>query len=227
VAAPPIGFSDHYVLIAHYKSQNGVDTWRSEFTIQGAAGTVPQPGDPIITAAEGYFTANLMDPSTLVRLELRAWSFGPQPFSARGALWEKPLNLGGTKTIDYGGIGTLAVGKEVVAFIKFSTNIGKQGKQFLRQLFDNQDVGAQSGGPWVILPPPATPRVTVAKFKTVALATIGPFINSATPTFVVVHFSKKQYLANPGNPTLPFSSPILSVDLVGPSVNKATRRNKR
>jgi hypothetical protein len=143
-------------------------------------------------------------------------------------LWILPLNLIGEKPTTYSGqqAAPALTGKEVVAFIKQNTTGGKPGKQFLRQLYDLGDIGAVAGAPWEVLP---SARVTAALFTTDTNTVLGPYFGpTAAPALVVVHFSKKNYNANPTNPAnLPFSTNVSSLTLVGPSTNRPTRKSKK
>jgi hypothetical protein len=115
----------------------------------------------------------------------------------------------------------------VCAFIKITTNKGKQGKQFLRNLLDETDLIAHAGGEWALdASPPA--NFTASAYHADAALTIGPYNASATPPrFCVVHFSAKKWNANPVSGNAPYSSPLTDIIFERPAVNKSTRKNKR
>lgn len=97
---------------------------------------------------------------------------------------------------------------------------------FLRQLLDEGDIAAIPGSPWQFLIP-GPPNVTDVKFQGILAATIGGFFLS-DPGLRVVHFPVKRYLANPVNPAnQPFSTSLFGMHIVGPTVNKQTRKSAR
>lgn len=222
---PPFVFPSHFQVVGHFLGNANGETWRSEVTVE--ASTVPQPSDQVIQTARDYFLHNLRSDCTLDHIELRQWTYGPQPLNGRGALWTQPYQLTGEKVTTYGGeqASPALTGKEVVAFVEHNTTGGKPGKQFIRQLLDLGDVGAVAGAPWEFLP---SSRVTPAKFTNDAGLLWNPFIATATlPRLVVVHFSKKNYNNNPVSSNLPFSTTVLSLTLVGVTTNRPTRKSKR
>jgi hypothetical protein len=225
MAGPPFTFANHFQVVGHFIGADITEKWRTELTVVGT--TQPAPTDPIILAIRDYYRHNLRDDCQLAEIELRAWTFGPQPLAGRGSLWVLPLNLSGEKTVTYGGMqaSPQLTGKEVVAFVKINTTGGKPGKQFIRQLYDLGDIGAVAGAPWETLP---TARVTPATYLVEANATLSPYFGGSTnPGLCVVHFSKKNYNANPVTANLPFSTGTSSMTLVGPTTNKPTRKNKK
>lgn len=219
----------HYELIGHFKSPDGVDTWRSSIVIRQTAG-IPAPSDAIVQAMVSFWRGNLITTAHYDHSELRNWSRGNVPFSTQGALWLDPTGAGlGEKTGAgrYPGEGTEGVGKEVCAFIRLSTGGPKQGKLFIRALLDNEDIAAQPGGPWVpIVPGP--PNVTNTNFQTVVSNTIVAYLGAADPGLRVVHFSIKEWNLSGGSLlTAPFSTPIASLSYTGPTTNRPTRRSSR
>jgi hypothetical protein len=222
---PTLGLAHHYRAIAHFHGVDPLETWRSSFEyVQTSA--VPAPADAILVAMQNYWLANLRNDCTLDTIEVRNWTFGPQPFSQQQALFHKAIGNVGSKTVGYGAMGANAVGKEVAAYIRYSNTGPKNGKAFLRQLLDDGDIAAVPGSPWVFLQAPQVPNVTPAKFTTVFNSTsLSTYIGAVDPGLRVVHFSLKKYLVD--NTQLPFPSTILAVSLIGPTVNKATRKNKR
>lgn len=225
---PPggLGVPNAFVLIAHFRGVNPVDTWRSELHIF-QSGAVPQIGDPVITAAIAFWRGNLRTDCFLDHLELRNAVFGNVIFSMQAAIWTDTLNQAGTKVTAYGAQGANAVGKEVAAYVRISNTGPKLGKAFLRQLLDEGDIAAVPGAAWVFLQAPQVPNVTQAKFLTLVNSSglSGFFGGASNPHICVVHFSLKEWSINPL--LLPFTSPATAMNLIGPTVNKATRKSKK
>jgi hypothetical protein len=226
MAGPPFAFAQHFQVVGHFRGVDPTETWRTELTVTQPA-NVPQPTDPIILAIRDYFRHNLRNDCFLDHIELRQWSFGPQPLAGRGALWELAVAQSGLKVSTYGAEGSAVqvLGKEVVAFVKQDTISAKPGKQFIRQLYDGQDIYAVAGSPWAY---GANPNVTATVYGTSTTATLGAYFgNAASPQICVVHFSKKNYDANPVTANLPFSTAVTGMRLIGPTTNRPTRKNKR
>lgn len=226
---PEATLPNHYELIGHFLGQNGVDTWRNSIVVFQSSGQ-PQPTDPIIQAMVEWWRLNLITTCSYVKSELRAWTRGDVPFSNEGAIWNSTVGAGiGQKTnvASYGAEGTAGVGKEVVGFVRIFNTIGREGKMFMRALLDNADVFSSAGGPWVFITP-GPPNVTPTKFANTAVNTIGLYFGSANPGLRVVHFSIKHWNASGGaTPDAPFGSDITSMQLVGPTLNKPTRKSSR
>jgi hypothetical protein len=224
---PPVSLLNTYTMIAHFKGTDPLQSWRSSFEFFSTA--VPVPGGALENACADYWKANLRTDCTLDDIEVRNWSRGDLPFSLEGALFDSSAFAGaGTKTnvIHYGAEGANAVGKEVACFIRIATSPGKEGKQFIRQLLDDGDIAAVPGSPWQFLVP-GPPNVTNTKFQAIVSGTVGPHF-SGDPRLVVVHFPLKEYLLAPTAPAnQPFATLISSMTLIGPTVNKATRKNPR
>lgn len=222
-AFPVLTLTHHYRLIGHFKGA-ATGTWRSEFAIKQTSG-VPAPTDAIVVAAKDYWIANLRHDCTLDSLELRAATWGDQPFSTQGAIWRSPVEVLGDKITVYGAEAANAVGIEVCAYVKYFTSGPKPGKQFLRQLLDTGDIAAVPGDPWVFLP--SGGHVTPALFRgnsiNNGLAT--GWFGTADPGLRIIHFSLKAYNADHSN--LPFSTTIDDFALERPMVNKATRKNPK
>jgi hypothetical protein len=225
----PTEFPGHYVAIAEFQGPAGIRDWRSEFHIEGASGVTPQPNDAIINAIQNYWIHNLRNDAVLGTIQLRNWTYGPQPFAIGGGLpiWTKSVNIPGDKPFVYGAQGPNAAGREVVGFVKIETSGGRPGKQFLRVFLDELDITAVPGGEWSFdASPPA--NITPAKYHTDAAALLGPFNASANPPrLCVVHFSTKKWNANPIAANGPFSTPMTDIFLERPGVNKSTRKNKK
>lgn len=225
MAGPPFQFANHFQIVGHFTGTDINETWRSEFTINDSS--APAPADAIIGVLKDYFVHNLRSDCKLDRIEARQWSYGPQPLAGRGSLWVQPYQLPGEKPTIYGGeqAAPALAGKEVVAFVKLLTNANKPGKQFLRQLYDLGDIGAVAGSPWETLP---GARVTPTAFEDENAVRLDPYFNpSSGPGIVVVHFSKKHYDLNPVSANLPFSTSVVGIELIGPTTNRPTRKNKR
>jgi hypothetical protein len=225
---PPVTLANHFELIGHFKGADGVNTWRNSIVVKDSSGTPGDISNPIPEVCD-FWRRNLITVCNLDHIELRNWARGVQPYSQAPALWTSTQNCGaGTKSASnaYGAEGSEGIGKEVVAFLRILSAPGKEGKMFLRGLFDESDVAAQAGGQWVfIVPGPG--NVTPAKFTTLMNATIQTYFLS-DPGLRVVHFPVKRYLANPTNPgNLPYSTTISDMSMVGPSVNKSTRKSGR
>lgn len=215
-----------YTLIAHFLGQDSVNTWRSEFHIYQSTGQ-PLPTDAIIGAAKTYWLGNLQTTCKLDHLELRRATWGDIPYASQAALWVDSVGLFGLKVGAYGAEGTAGVGKEVVAYIRITNSGPKPGKQFIRGLLDNGDVYAQTGGQWVLITTGTPSNVNDTKYQTLlgSSGLTGYFGGSADPRVCTTHFSIKEYNINPAN--LPFESSISAMHLVGPTVNKAKRSNKK
>lgn len=226
---PNANLTNGFELIGHFKGQDGINTWRNSIAIFDTS-AVPAPSDPIVSAMETFWKHNLITSCHYDHSELRHWTRGDVPFSAEGAIWNSSLGAGaGTKTAAgaYSAEGTAGVGKEVVAFIRIATSPGKEGKMYLRGLLDNQDVFSQAGGQWIFITP-GPPNVTPAKFSALVTTDLGAFLGAVNPRLCVVHFSVKNWNASAGAPAnAPFETPITSMTMVGPTVNKATRRSSR
>lgn len=201
--------------------------WRNTWDILDSAG-IPSPADTIFTAIQAFQQGNLRADANVEMLELRNWTQGPQPFSTRGFLWQKqigPTAGAGDKTqptpVGYGGEagGNQVVPGSVVLFCKrFSGTGGKVSHLFLRGLLDAGDIAAETGGKPVFIP---SPRVTNALFNAIVSNTLAPFfMPSSGPALINVHVGNKG--AGPA-----FSSLVSSVQMVGPSQNKQTRKNKK
>ena len=228
MAIVPTTFPDHYVLIAEFTGVAGTRPWRSELHIEGAVGTIPDPNSNIIQGAYQYWQDNLRTDATVQSLQLRHWTYGQQPFNAQSLpIWVRSINTGGNKTVAYGGEGPNPAGRELCGFVKIFNTGGRPGKQFLRYYLDEVDVTAVSGGEWALdASPPA--HVTTAAYHVIVSNRLGPFNASApAPRFCVVHFSSKRWNANPNSTNAPFSSPMTDMQLIGPTVNKSTRKNKK
>ena len=223
-AGPPFVAPDLFQYVAHFIGAAGTEEWRSELTVHNT--TVPTPADTIQDAIKQFFVTNLRSDCTLSHIDVREWTFGPQPIATRGILFSTPYSLAGEKPSVYGGqqAAPALTGKEVVAFCKLATTRGRPGKVFLRQLLDLGDIGAVAGSPWEFIP---GGRVEPTSFHVQVVATIAPFFNAVSgPEIVVVHFSKKAYDANPISSNLPTHTPVLDMNLIRPSTNDPTRKNK-
>lgn len=221
---PPKTLAEHYRLIGHFKG-DGVGTWRSEFVIRDSTG-IPAADSSVVTACVNYWLANLRHDCTLDHIEMRAWAQGDQPFSSQSALYTSVVAALGQKTTTYGGEAANAIGIEVCAYVRFDNAGPRPGKQFLRQLLDTGDIAAVPGGPWVTLPSGASPRVTPLTFGTLsAVVALDDFIGAADPGLRVVHFSLKEWESD--HTTNPFSTVVTQIAYIGPTVNKATRKNPK
>lgn len=226
---PPVTLAHHYELIGHFIGADGVNKWRSSVVLFDSS-AVPVDTDAIVTSMIDFWKRNLITTCHYDHTELRAWARGNQPFSTQAALWTSSNLAGfGTKSSGgaYGAEGTEGLGKEVVASVKIDTTGPKPGRLFIRGLLDNGDAAAQAGGQWVELIP-GPPNVTNTKFQLILGATIAPYFGTANPGLRVVHFSIKEWNANAGNPLFsPFPSTVADMNYIGPTTNKATRKNPR
>jgi hypothetical protein len=196
------------------------NTWDIHATVQ------PQPSDAIISAILDFHLGNLRTDCGVFMATLRNWSQGPQPFASRPFLWETTVGpVTGLKTAaspaGYGGeaVGNQSIPGSAVLFCKRQTAGGnKQTNLFLRGLLDEVDIIAETGGRYVFT---AGPNVTPGKFTALVGHTLAPYIGSAlNPGLIIVHVGNKG--AGPA-----FSSPITGVQLIQPSENKMTRKNRR
>jgi hypothetical protein len=225
---PVLTLANAYTVIVNF--QNTADptvTWRNTWDILDVAG-VPSPSDAIFTAIQAFHQGNLRADANVEMIELRNWSQGPQPFSSRGFIWQKQIGVtagAGDKTqptpVGYGGegAGNQTVPGSVVLFCKrFSGAGGKVSHLFLRGLLDSGDIAAETGGKPVFV---SSPRVTTALFNAIVGNTLAPyFAPSSGPALINVHVGNKG--AGPA-----FSSLVSSVQLIDPSQNKQTRKNKK
>jgi hypothetical protein len=183
--------------------------------------------DLVIGAAENYWIDQLRSDCILESTSLYNWKYGRQPFANQLPLWTHSIGSAGAKNTVYGSQSPAAVGREVVGFIKFETGGAKPGRQFLRQLLDENDINAVAGDEWRFVPGGA--GVTPATYHTHAMNRLSPFIGAtaALPAFYVVHFSAKNWNQNPVAANAPFSTAVTDVQLIRPGTNKSTRKNKK
>lgn len=225
---PPVTLANHFELIVHMHGVDSTQKWRNSIVIKDTSG-VPADTSSVVQLFVNFIRSNLRTDVFVDHIELRNWTRGDIPFSQEGAIYTSAQGAGpGQKTLvgNYGAQGANAVGKEVAAFIRIETSPGKIGKFFLRQLLDDGDIAAVPGSPWAFLVP-GPPNVTNTKFQNVVFNTIASGFTT-DPGYRVVHFPVKEYLAAPANPAnQPFSTVISTMQLVGPTVNKATRKNPR
>jgi hypothetical protein len=180
----------------------------------------------VIDAIQNFHLYNLRTDAGIFLVTLRNWSQGPQPFANRPFIWE--IALGGTAGLKsaaapHGYSGEQTGGTNVpginVAFVKRVTEGGKKNTAlFLRGLYDGDDVTTEVGGKWVTK---GGSRVTSSTFQATANAAFSSYFgNSAIPHLAIVHVGN--HGAGPA-----FASPIDSLQLIGPSTNKQTRKNKK
>lgn len=216
----PLTLANVYTLLAHFQETgNPAVTWRSSIDMYATA--QPQPTDAIIVAMQNFWTKNLRSDCELLQVELRAWTHGgPQPFSLKYPLWRNVVSLVGTKNTTYGNQGA-PVGGEIVAYAQKLIGTGaKPGKMFIRALLDLYELVAAPGGRWAINLAPG--NVTPAHFHSLTVAGVidGFFGAAKNPGFVEVHVPNKG--AGPASYDV-----ITDIQLIGVSLNKQTRKNKK
>lgn len=225
---PTLTLTNAFTLIV--ESQNTAQpniNWRNTWDIFSSTGA-PAAGSAIVNAIVGFHQANLRSDCNLSKLIMRNWSQGPQPFADRPFLWEQLLVSSfapGTKqTTDPTGYGAESTGIQripgsVVLFAKRLTVPGsKPTNMFLRGLLDDDDLNIVTAGPPVFAP---SPNVTGPKFNDIQNHFLSAFCTGlADPRLIIVHVGNHH--AGPA-----FESSMTSIEMVGPSQNKQTRKNPR
>lgn len=222
---PTLTLANAYTLIVESGNLSDPNVrWRNTWDIH--ATVTPQPSDAIISDITNFHLYNLRTDAGVFQLTLRNWSQGPQPFADRPFLWEHIL--GGTAGLKtnasphgYGGQfpNPPTIPGAAVAFAKrLTSGQNKATNMFMRGLLDDDDIRAETGGKYTFF---TGNRVTPALFHDIVSAVLTPYLGSgANPGLILVHVGN--HSAGPA-----FSSPMVDLQLIGPSINKTTRKNKR
>lgn len=224
-----VSFPNHFVLTVESGSLDGQTHWRNSFDIVGSVGNTPATNDPVVLAVIQWI-ADMQDPTSQVEsASLRNWSYQAQPFSQRQAIWSilainKVGNLPSWSSPYTPGppcLGTVC--SEIVKPV--FAGVGKPGRVFLRNMFQRDNILSEPGGP-PAFDPSFNQGVFLPALNAHTVTVLGPYCtNNPLPRLCLVHFSVKDYKANPA--TLPFDSAMAVPVFSRLTSNKLTRKNRK
>lgn len=218
---PPLSLANAFEYIIHMQNTASPATqWRQTYTVHRTS--APVPGDAIETALVAVNRTLLLNFAQIFAAEVRNWTQGPVPFSARPALYVNHFvtPLIGTRNTDFPVSGTgEALGAEVVARVKrILTTRHKPSNLFLRYAVTTTDIDASPDGGYIFqVGAPLDALHISSAFNTNLSAYLGA---SADPGLIVVGVGNHH--AGP-----PFSNPILNFSCDGVTVAKYRHRSHR
>lgn len=218
----PIPLANVYACIGIVRSgSDSTIKWR--LTQDIFSSTTPTAGDTVFSDLSDFWAAMVWDADVLEEIRVYNWVLGTQPYPNGLPIFVIPYNISGSASGDW----TTAAppqpycGNDVVLRIdKFHNGIGKPGRSFMRNLLRDNDIVGDGGVQWSLNP--------LSVFKQSQLNTIvtatgwGTHFASGSSAVkgVVVQASRK-------HDTVSGYGVITSLNLIGASTNKPTRKSKK
>lgn len=218
----PIPLANVYACIGIVRSGTNPDVkWRLTQDIHAAV--VPTPSDIVFSDLSDFWLAMIWNLDVLEEIRVYNWVLGAQPYPAGLPIFVIPYNLNGSAAADWG-TGAPPIpycGDDVCLRIdKFHDGVGKPGRSFMRNLLRDNDIVSSAPGPWVLNPMSV---FTQANLNTIVTSTgWGTHFasGSAAAQAVVVQASRK-------HETVSGFGHVTSLNLIGATTNKPTRKNKK
>ena len=223
MAVIPITLPGYYDIVWHMSNTaNPNDQWRNTFTFKYPS--VPPVGADLLAALGGLVQACTREDSQIDGYDVYNWSRGRQPYPAGLPVTSFRGVAAGTAHANWPHLNTayVAAGGEIALRMDHDTMTpSKPGRTFFRGLLGAADIHAVTGGKWTLVPTVADLQ---ADLNAIMTATgLGAFIDNITPAkqLVVVRWSKVHA------PLVASAAEINSLNIIGVTTNRQTRKNPR